>query len=60
LTSELKSTNTEVHESCFKSYHIVEKIKNLCEQKVPHNVILEIIEDLKSNESKYFEDINNE
>jgi len=36
------------HASLYRSWHIVEKVVELCEQKCPHGVILEIIEDLKA------------
>lgn len=39
--------STGVHESLLRSFHIVEKVKELLEKQVAPQVILEIIEDLK-------------
>lgn len=36
------------HESVLRSYHIVQKIKELLQRNTPADVILEIIEDLES------------
>lgn len=36
------------HESVMRSFHVVGKVKELCELKVPHASILEIISDLES------------
>lgn len=37
-----------IHQSVFRSYHIVGKIIEMCEQKVSHEIMLEIIADLMS------------
>ncbi len=39
--------NEGMHESLFRSYHIVQKVKELVDAKTPHAVILEIIRDLE-------------
>lgn len=36
-----------MHESCFRSYHIVEKVMELCHEATPHKLMLEIINDLR-------------
>ncbi len=39
-----------VHESVFRSYHIVGHIERLLEMKVPHKAILDIIQDLRDGD----------
>ena len=36
-----------IHESCLRSYHILDKVVQLLNKKVPHDVIIEIIQDLR-------------
>ena len=45
---EMPTTVDSVHESCYRSYHCLAKVKDLLEQKCPPDVILEIIEDIKT------------
>jgi hypothetical protein len=40
------------HESVFRSYHIVEKVKDLLRENTPAATILEIIEDLQDAPQK--------
>lgn len=42
------SSDGAVHESIFRSYHIVQKVRELLEAKTPHGVILEIVTDLQN------------
>ena len=42
------SRYARVHESCLRSYQVLEKVKELLEQQVPAPAILEIIADLQS------------
>ena len=52
-TSEMVRLATEkdpkIHESCFKSFHIVEKVKELLKKDTPSDVILEFIEIMESS-----------
>lgn len=41
-----------IHQSCFRSFHCLEKTKELLSQGVPHLVILEMIDDMMQSESK--------
>lgn len=41
-----------IHESVLRSYHIVAKVVELLERKTDHETILEIINDLYTNEVK--------
>lgn len=38
------------HESLFRSYHILRKVRQMAEQGTPGNVLVEIIDDLWSKE----------
>ncbi len=49
MVRDVGETDPRIHESVFRSYHIVDKAIKLCQQKVPHEVIIEIIEDLKNS-----------
>lgn len=40
-----------VHESCLRSYQILEKVKSLMAQQTPHDVISEVIADLEASPS---------
>jgi hypothetical protein len=46
----LPSDYNDVHESVFRSYHIVEKVKGLLERKTPPDVILELINMMELNQ----------
>lgn len=52
-TSEMARLPNEVdpkiHESCFRSFHIVEKVKELLNKDTPSEVLLEFIEIMESN-----------
>lgn len=37
-----------IHESCLRSFHIVEKVKELIEAQCPPSVMRQIIDDLSS------------
>lgn len=37
-----------IHESCLRSFHILEKAKSLMSKRTPHEVILEVIFDLEN------------
>lgn len=39
------------HESLTRSYHTLEKVREMCHAKVPHSFILEVIEDLTDSPS---------
>jgi hypothetical protein len=43
--------NLKIHESVFRSYAILYKVKELLLKKVPHDVIIEIIDDLEDKQS---------
>lgn len=43
----MPQTIGQIHESCYQSYHILEKVKEWLRQEVPHAVILELIADMK-------------
>ena len=45
----------KIHESLFRSWHIVAKIEELCEAKTPHSVILELIADMRCAPNKPLE-----
>lgn len=52
---EMRTTNYEngfknVHESIFRSYHILGEVKRLLELKAPYTIILEIIAFLEGDE----------
>lgn len=34
------------HESCYRSFQVVNKLQELIEQETPHEVLLEILDDL--------------
>lgn len=44
----MPTTLDMVHESVFRSYHVLEKVQELLRQQTPARVILEVIEDLQS------------
>ena len=54
-TIDTGENSRRVHESILRSWHIVEKIKELLELNTPAEVILELIEDLKSARGVDFE-----
>ena len=37
----------KTHESCYRCYHILENVKHWIEHKVPHEMILEWLEEFK-------------
>ena len=47
----MPTTYDNVHESVFRSYHILEKVKELIEQKTPAYVMIELINDMQDLES---------
>lgn len=55
-TSEFARVSGEedpmIHESIFRSFHIVDKIKELLKKGTPPDVLVEIIEDLQNSTSK--------
>ena len=48
---KMPTTYDNVHESVFRSYHILEKVKELIEQKTPAYVMIELINDMQDLES---------
>ncbi len=42
-----------VHESIFKSFHILEKVKKLLEYQTPYPVILELITEMETDSSSF-------
>jgi hypothetical protein len=42
----------DIHESIFRSFHILEKTEELLRKGIGNDILLEIIEDLKSKEQK--------
>ncbi len=42
-----RTTRDNVHESVYRSYHILDKVVELLDQEVPHVVIVEIVADLR-------------
>lgn len=38
----------KIHESVFRSFHIVDKVVELCTKEVPYDLIIEIIHDLQT------------
>jgi len=46
------NSNQKYHESIFRSYQLLEKVKELLARKVPSDVILEIIRDTEHAEQQ--------
>jgi len=47
FTREAGDIDPKLHESVFRSFHIVEKVVELLKKRTPPEIIIEIIEDLK-------------
>lgn len=47
---EVMEGTTGLHESLFRSYHLLQKVKELLRAGVPAELLLEIIEDLEEDE----------
>lgn len=47
-TIETADGRRKLHESLLRSFGIVDKVLELCDQKVPHAFIVEVIADLRS------------
>jgi len=45
--SEIPSGAKAVHESAFRSYHILQKVKDLLARNVPVDVILELVAEME-------------
>jgi len=52
---ELPTLSNNIHESVFRSYHILNKVLELIERGDSKETILEIVEDLRKNELNYSE-----
>ncbi len=51
-TIDQGANEARFHESLLRSWHIVQKVKELCLKGVPHDVLFEIIEDLEHAPTK--------
>ena len=47
-TIDTGTNGQRFHESLLRSYHIVQKVIELCERRADHEVIMELIEDMRS------------
>ena len=46
--ANLPTLKDRMHESIFRAYHIVEKVKYLLQNNVPSNILLELIEEMEN------------
>ena len=55
MIRDVGERDPRIHESVFRSFHIVDKIKELLKKGTPPDVLIEIIEDLQNSSSRYEE-----
>ena len=48
--TKMQTAEDNLHESLFRSYHILEKVKDYLHRKVPDDVIIELIEEMEQEE----------
>lgn len=46
LPKELGVKNTKIHESCFRCYQILQRVKYYLSEGMPQNLILDLINDM--------------
>lgn len=54
MPTTIELPNQKIHESVLRSYNIMQKVVDLLRLKTPHEVIIELIEEMTSRDGRRF------